>query len=66
MNITELFIRRPVMTVLVMVGILLFGIAGYRAARQRSSKRRFPDHSDERRITGCKPRNHGSIIGDTA
>jgi hydrophobic/amphiphilic exporter-1 (mainly G- bacteria), HAE1 family len=31
MNITELFIRRPVMTVLVMVGILLFGIAGYRA-----------------------------------
>ena len=31
MNITELFIRRPVMTVLVMVGILLFGVAGYRA-----------------------------------
>jgi AcrB/AcrD/AcrF family protein len=31
MNITELFIRRPVMTVLVMVGILLFGITGYRA-----------------------------------
>ncbi len=31
MNITDLFIRRPVMTVLVMGGILLFGIAGYRA-----------------------------------
>ena len=31
MNITELFIRRPVMTALVMMGILLFGIVGYRS-----------------------------------
>src|SRR3984893_450758 len=31
MNITEIFIRRPVATVLVVLGILLFGIAGYRA-----------------------------------
>jgi HAE1 family hydrophobic/amphiphilic exporter-1 len=30
MNIPELFIRRPVMTTLVMLGILLFGIMGYR------------------------------------
>ena len=30
MNIPELFIRRPVMTTLVMMGILLFGILGYR------------------------------------
>ena len=30
MNITELFIRRPVMTTLVMLAILLFGVAGYR------------------------------------
>ncbi|HTP60554.1 MAG TPA: efflux RND transporter permease subunit [Burkholderiales bacterium] len=30
MNLSELFIRRPVMTVLVMVGILIFGIIGYR------------------------------------
>ena len=29
MNIPELFIRRPVMTTLVMVGILLFGIVGF-------------------------------------
>jgi HAE1 family hydrophobic/amphiphilic exporter-1 len=28
-NITELFIRRPVMTTLVMLGILLFGVLGY-------------------------------------
>ena len=30
MNITEIFIRRPVMTTLIMTGILLFGVAGYR------------------------------------
>jgi HAE1 family hydrophobic/amphiphilic exporter-1 len=30
MNIPELFIKRPVMTTLVMLGILLFGILGYR------------------------------------
>src|SRR5574340_1452733 len=30
MNIPELFIRRPVMTTLVMLGILLFGIMAYR------------------------------------
>ena len=31
MNITDLFIRRPVLTTLVMMGIVLFGVAGYRA-----------------------------------
>ncbi len=31
MNVSELFIRRPVMTTLVMSGILLFGIVAYRA-----------------------------------
>ena len=30
MNFSELFVRRPVMTVLVMAGILIFGIAGFR------------------------------------
>ncbi|HET6370064.1 MAG TPA: efflux RND transporter permease subunit, partial [Nitrospiria bacterium] len=30
MNFTELFIRRPVMTTLVMLGILLFGALAYR------------------------------------
>jgi HAE1 family hydrophobic/amphiphilic exporter-1 len=29
-NITEIFIRRPVMTTLLMGGIVLFGVAGYR------------------------------------
>src|ERR1700723_3539198 len=31
MNLTALFIQRPVMTALVMMAILLFGIAGYRS-----------------------------------
>ena len=31
MNITEIFIRRPVMTTLLMSGIVIFGVAGYRA-----------------------------------
>jgi HAE1 family hydrophobic/amphiphilic exporter-1 len=30
MNLSEIWIRRPVMTTLVMIGILLFGIMGYR------------------------------------
>src|SRR6202049_4468994 len=31
MNITEIFIKRPVMTALVMMGIVLFGVVGYRS-----------------------------------
>ena len=30
MNPSELFIRRPVMTTLVMIGMLIFGLASYR------------------------------------
>jgi HAE1 family hydrophobic/amphiphilic exporter-1 len=30
-NITDLFIHRPVMTTLIMLGVVLFGVAGYRA-----------------------------------
>ena len=31
MNLTALFIRRPVMTALLMMGILIFGVVGYRS-----------------------------------
>src|SRR5438105_1661829 len=31
MNLTALFIRRPVMTALVMIGIVIFGVQGYRS-----------------------------------
>ena len=30
MNLSEIFVRRPVMTVLVMIGILIFGIVAFR------------------------------------
>jgi len=30
MSITDIFIRRPVMTTLVMLSIVLFGVMGYR------------------------------------
>ena len=30
MNISEIFVRRPVMTVLIMIGILIFGVAAFR------------------------------------
>ena len=30
MNVSELFVRRPIMTILVMIGLLAFGIASYR------------------------------------
>jgi len=30
MSVSEIFVRRPVMTTLVMIGILVFGIVGYR------------------------------------
>ena len=30
MSVSEIFVRRPVMTTLVMIGILVFGIAAYR------------------------------------
>ena len=42
---TELFIRRPVMTTLVMLGILLFGIMGYRLLPVSDLPNvDFPDH----------------------
>ena len=31
MSVTDIFIRRPVMTTLVMLGIVLFGVMGYRS-----------------------------------
>ena len=34
MSISEPFIKRPVMTTLVMAGILLFGIVSYRQSRR--------------------------------
>ncbi len=60
MNIAALFVRRPVMTVLVMMGILIFGLIGVSAtAGQRAAQRRFPDHSGAGTAPGREPGHHG-------
>ena len=48
MNISRIFIERPVMTALVTFAILLFGIVGYpRAAGGRAAERGLSHHSSE-------------------
>ena len=67
MNISELFIRRPVMTTLVMLGILLFGIAGLpHAAGERSAERGLPDHQRGGAAARRESRDHGFGRGDAA
>lgn len=41
MNLSELFIRRPVMTVLLNLGILMAGILGYRSIPWVIARYRF-------------------------
>jgi len=59
MNLSELFVRRPVMTVLVMAGILIFGLASYRLLpvfplpTSISPRSRFP------RLFRREPGDHG-------
>ena len=54
MNVPELFIRRPVMTALVMLGILMFGIMGYRLLPgERSAQRGFSNHHWFAPVSGC-------------
>ena len=67
MNITAIFISRPVMTTLVMLGIVLFGSARLPLpAGQRSAERRFPDDSGDRQPAGRESRDHGSLGGHAA
>ncbi len=50
MNLSRIFIERPVMTALVCFAILLFGVIGFpRAAGGRAAQRGLPHHSGERR-----------------
>ena len=62
MNIAGLFINRPVMTTLVMLAILLFGVMGYReSAGQRSAKRGLPDARGFGGAARRKPRHDGVV-----
>ena len=45
MHVAERFIRRPVVTILVMLGILLLGVTSYLfLARSRAAKPGFPNY----------------------
>jgi HAE1 family hydrophobic/amphiphilic exporter-1 len=63
MSITELFIRRPVMTTLVMLGILLFGIIGYRLlAVSDLPNVDFPTIQVSARFPGASPETMASAV----
>jgi len=63
MNLTALFIRRPVMTALVMMGILLFGIQGYRALPVSDLPNiDFPTLQVQANLAGASPETMASSV----
>jgi len=62
-NVSELFVRRPVMTTLVMVGILVFGIVGYRALPVAALPNvDFPTISVSASLPGASPETMASAV----
>ncbi|MFO1505969.1 MAG: efflux RND transporter permease subunit [Lysobacterales bacterium] len=63
MNVSEIFVRRPVMTTLVMVGILVFGIAGYRELPVAALPNvDFPTISVTASLPGASPETMASAV----
>src|SRR5579863_10175110 len=63
MNLTALFIKRPVMTALVMMGILLFGVQGYRALPVSDLPNiDFPTLQVEGNLPGASPETMASSV----
>jgi len=63
MNIAELFIRRPVMTTLVMLSLLLFGIIGYRQLPVSDLPNvDFPTISVSANLPGATPETMASSV----
>src|SRR3990172_10231647 len=63
MNIAGLFIRRPVMTTLVMLAILLFGVIGYRALPVSDLPNvDFPTISVRAGLPGASPETMASSV----
>ncbi|HEY1458926.1 MAG TPA: efflux RND transporter permease subunit [Casimicrobiaceae bacterium] len=63
MNIAELFVRRPVMTVLVMMGILIFGIIGYRLLPVNALPNvDFPTIQVQAQLPGASPDTMASAV----
>jgi HAE1 family hydrophobic/amphiphilic exporter-1 len=62
-NLSELFVRRPVMTILVMVGILMAGIAGYRLLPVSSLPNvDFPTIQVRAELPGASPETMASAV----
>jgi len=63
MNVSEIFVRRPVMTTLVMVGLLVFGIFGYRALPVAALPNvDFPTISVSASLPGASPDTMASAV----
>ncbi|HVT33074.1 MAG TPA: efflux RND transporter permease subunit, partial [Rhodanobacteraceae bacterium] len=63
MNVAEVFVRRPVMTTLVMVGVLVFGIVGYRNLPVASLPNvDFPTISVSASLPGASPETMASAV----
>jgi len=62
-NIAEIFVRRPVMTVLVMTGILIFGIIGYRLLPINALPNvDFPTIQVQAQLPGANPDTMASAV----
>ena len=62
-NVSEIFVRRPVMTTLVMVGVLVFGIVGYRQLPVASLPNvDFPTISVSASLPGASPETMASAV----
>ena len=63
MNLTEIFIRRPVMTALLMIGLLFFGIQGYRTLPVSDLPTiDFPTLQVQANLTGASPETMASSV----
>jgi HAE1 family hydrophobic/amphiphilic exporter-1 len=62
-NVSQVFVRRPVMTTLIMVGILVFGVVGYRALPVAALPNvDFPTISVSASLPGASPETMASAV----
>ena len=63
MNLTELFIRRPVMTALLMMALLIFGVQGYRSLPVSDLPTiDFPTLQVQANVPGASPETMASSV----
>ncbi|MFT3792874.1 MAG: efflux RND transporter permease subunit [Rudaea sp.] len=63
MSVSEIFVRRPVMTLLVMIGILVFGVASYRLLPVSDLPNvDFPTIQVQAYLPGASPETMGSAV----